>query len=68
MAAAGEECRGGASGDGAAADPLRRAAVRHGARAQHPVPHRPGPALSSPLSTMYNMQAFGTLGTYAVWV
>ena len=38
---------GGAPEDGAAADPVRRAAVRHRPRAQHPVPHRPGapPAL-----------------------
>jgi hypothetical protein len=39
-----EEGGGGVPEDGAAADPVRRAAVRHRPRAQHPVPHRPGPA------------------------
>ena len=54
-AAAAEECRrGGASGDVAAADPLRRLAVRHGTRAQHPVPHHPGrnPASLSSIDSM----------------
>jgi len=39
-----EEGGGGVPQDGAAADPVRRAAVRHRPRAQHPVPHRPGPS------------------------
>lgn len=43
-AAGAEEGGAGAAEDGAAADPVRRAAVRHRPRAQHPVPHRPGPA------------------------
>uniref|UniRef100_A0A0A9CN58 Uncharacterized protein n=1 Tax=Arundo donax TaxID=35708 RepID=A0A0A9CN58_ARUDO len=41
-AGAEEEEGGGVSGNGAAADPVCRAAVRHRPRDQHPVPHRPG--------------------------
>jgi hypothetical protein len=35
-----DEGGGGVPEDGAAADPVRRAAVRHRPRSQHPVPHR----------------------------